>query len=510
MSFTPLPDLQTGQVLSAEALNRLRRNAEYLYALEAFGQPVFRMVPGGSNSSTTTGIWQGVMRHWSANLGYSVRVQGTPGASPSFVIQIEIASVWTTVKTQGSLAADTTYEGAIDLTAVAGLTKGSVYPVRVNSTNAIVEINRLFTYGSLPAAQGGYEWQAWGSFADGTVPTAAELNRFANNLNYLHDQLAGPWTPTHAAMGALLSKTDYADLGDDVDRLPTNSIWTGWVQHRADYIAYQIGGRGHDSNALNEHPVSIVLTDPDTSAPPVTTFANPLGIAYDWFGGNILWGSANTRPPADPDTDTTGDFLTDPFASGAPLVVRPYLARISTSTDNDLVTPDTPLDSLVKGEWYQIRCMRHDFGATGSELIDAACQIVYEVGGTPDPTGWTNITAFAHGDYVDGTSSALANLKANIDLLKTRIDDYPHLLCPYGDDLYFYRRGNVLLWGGTNVTLYYVKGRWPNRGLSASSVSLGTETGVGVFDLRSLTGNVIGGYYYLVGDTDLWAFEVLD
>lgn len=508
MSFVTMPDLQTGQVLSAESLNRFRRNAEYLYALEAFGQPVFRMVPGGSNSATTTAIWSGRMRHWSANLGYSVRVQGTPGASPSFTIQIEIASVWTTVKTQSGLAADTTYEGAVDLTAVAGLTKGTIYPVRVNSTNAIVEINRLFTYGSLPAAQGGYEWQAWGSFADGAVPTAAELNRFANNLRYLHDQLAGPWTPTHAAMGAALSKTDYANLDDDVNRLAPQSIWTGWVQHRSDYAAYQIGGWPADSAALNDHPVSIVYVNPNTAAPPVATFGNPLGIAYDWASGNILWGSANTRPPADPNTDTTGDFLTSGYVANPPHTVRPYLARISTSTDNNLATPGFPLASLVKGTWYQIRCMRHDFGGTGGQNITAACQVVYEVGGTPDPTGWTTIAAFTHGEYVDGTSSKLANLKANIDLLKTRIDNYPHLLCPYGDDLYFVRRGDVLLWGGTNVTLHHNKGRWPERGLSESTITLGTETGVGVFDLRSLSGHVHGGLYYVTG-TNVWALEVL-
>jgi hypothetical protein len=146
MGFITMPDLATGQVLSAEALNRYRQNAEHLFALEAFGQPAFRMVPGGATGATTTAIWSGVMRHWSSTLGYSVRVQGAPGATPSFVIQVNISGVWTTVLTQGALAANTTYEGTVDLSAVAGLVKGTVYPVRVNSTNAIIEVNRLFHY----------------------------------------------------------------------------------------------------------------------------------------------------------------------------------------------------------------------------------------------------------------------------------------------------------------------------------------------------------------------------
>jgi len=502
MGFVGMPTLVTGQVLSAEALNRYRRNAEYCFALEAFGQPVFRVVPGGTTTSTSTALWSGRMRHWHSTLGYSVRVAGAPGAGPSFTIQVEIAGVWTTLVTVSGLVTNTTYEGTVDLSAVAGLVKGTVYPVRVNSTNAVVEVNRLFTYGSLPAAQLGYVWQAWGSFADGIVPTAAELNRFANNLNYLRDQLAGPWTPTHATL--LISgmpSISYADFGSDGNRNTPSSGWRGWVNHRSDYLAYQVGGwipvsGGHDQT------ISVVIANPNTAAPPVATIANPVGIALDAnpFTPPIhyLWG-----------TDPAGDFYASDATANPARTVRPYLTRISTSTNNNLTTPGTPLSALTRGSWYEIRYMRHALNPDySSEAVDGAFQVVYEVGGTPDPAGWVNVAAFAHGDYLDGTSAKLADLKANIDLLKTRIDNYPSLLCPLGSALYFVRRGDVLLWGGTNVILHWNKGRWPTRGLSESTTTLGTNAGTGVFDLRALSGNVHGGMYYLTG-SNVWALEVL-
>jgi len=491
-------------------LNRIRINSELVYSLESFGQPAFRVATAETGADVT--VWSGVLRYWGTTLEYRIRVGDTVSGTPSFVIEVEDvpgSGTYTAAVTTSGLVANTTYVGTASLTGLA-LTKGTVYKVRVRAVTADLEVCYLATRTS-PT----YTWTAFASLADGTVWTPAQWAILRNNLLYLYDQLAGAWTPTHADLGSPIATTPYADLGDDAKRNDPETIWRGWIQHRADALAYRLGGWATGPGINSDQPICLVYCDPDTSVPPVVTFANPLGIAYDYAFGNLLWGRANTRPPSSPghdaNADTTGDFYATAYVSASqPHTVAPFLAQISTSTDDDLVSPDTPLDSLSKGTWYEIRCMRHEHNsAANADAFSGACQIVYEVQGVPDTADYSPIDAFAHGEYVDGTSSDLATLVANLTELKTRVDNYPSLLCPIASDLWFYRRGDVLLWSGNDVTLSYTPGRWPKRGLTASSKSLGSTSGTGVFDLRSLSGHAPGQLYSLSGNS-IWALEVFE
>lgn len=495
-TFQTMPALVAGQVLTAEALNRYRENAEYLLALEAFGSPAFRVARGGATGATTTAIWSGVYHHWGTTLGYGVRVASV-GASPSFVIQMEIAGVWTAVATQGSLTADDTYNGTASLTGL-GLTKGTVYPVRVNSTNAVIEVNRLYSYGSLT-----YSWQAFAATTNGTVWTTAEWGALRNNLLYLWDQLAGAWTPTSPIT---LTAITNGGISGDAGRLPDATPWRGYLHHRSDYLAYQIGGQAHDTNATSGAILVPSLSQVTATSPTTYNTGKAVGFLYNAGSANKY---GDYPPVTGTDNDNTaGAFTISGYAANIGHQHQPYLTQISTSTDAIPAT-SYPLSGIARGTWLEARLSRVDGNA---ELYDATLLALFETAGVPDLTGWVSLAAFAHGDYPIGAGGKVADLVANCTELKARIDNYPSFLIPYTASAYFVHRSDVLIWSGTNVTLSYTQGPWPARGLASQTITLGTSATPATFDLRSLSGLEYGGLYWLTesnsaGDT-LYAYEV--
>lgn len=494
-----MAEFADAQVLSAEAFNVLEANAEAVLSYEAFGMPVFRV---------TYDSWDGVMIHWSATLGWSIRAV-TPAAG-SFVVQIENpfgSGTWQTLATQAGLVDNTTYSGTADLSAVApALVKGTPYRLRVRPTSSGIEVNRVFHYGSLPVDQGGYVWTAPGSLTDGTVWDAAAWNALINNLRYLKDLVAGPRAPTRAALGMVASS---ASLGPPFDarRRPDDTPWRGYFNHRlADNVAYQIGGwpAGPGDTNGGRANLTIVRVDPST-APPTYGDWGSLGAYYeDPTPGLFAWGD---DPPKFRGANRSGTLWIDGFVTSPPHKVLPFLGSISGATDNSGPPGSSDLTGIPRGEWLEIRLNRHD----SSQVYTLIMEALFSVRGEPDLTGWTALSRLQHGDYVDGTSAVLANLVANLAELKTRCEGFPHLPVETGyDHYYWYRRGDILRWAGSDVVLHWTRERWPARGLSESTLRLGTSLTGEQFDLRGAGGLVPGGMYYLTGSGEVWGLELLD
>lgn len=524
MTWTDLPALQTEQVLTAEHLNGLIANAEYLYGLEAFGACVFRM---------TRGAWSGHMLHWSKWLGWEIRVTElyADPAACSVIIQIDTNrdGTWaTTILNQTPIAATGTLTGTFDLSSL-GLTKGVVYAVRVIPTNVAIEVWQLSHHGSLPSAQGGYEWQTMSmALANGNVPTAADLGVWRNNLLYLRDQLGGPWTPTQpldVANGAGLNQIFLAGAPTThiypASTDPTYFPWVGYVNHRSDYLAYRIGGYVDNASGFTDpHPIDLLYDHRQVGA----CEAFPFAADFTDNSQRVRWNGSVWTSSYDGSRATTGQirYVEDRLAYLPSSTNAVDLAGAGTDKTNTtwnaasggLVT--NTLSHLAKRNWYEIHIARHRWiaGNTPTNNAWALLNYVFEVQGLPDAqegaNTWAAMTPLAHGDYPDvSAGQTLKKLDDNlVNILKPRIEDYPFLLCSNTPqtDKYFYRRGDLLLWKGTNVVLYYTKEPIPTAGQTQTLVSLGTTADTAAFDLRSLDMKV-GAYYYLVNAE--YAFELL-
>jgi len=494
MQFHRMPAFQSGQLASAEALNTLLANADFLLWQEAWGLPAFRVA---------IDTWDGWMRHWGSHLNYAIRTESPAGGS-SFQIAIEVpvdSGTWADVISVGGLVHQRTYRGSVSLTG-SGLVKGTFYRVRVRKTGTVtLEVNRLFQTGSADRA-----WTAPASVANGLVWTAAEFNRLRSNIFYLYDLLACGRPPTHATLSMALGNGGLS--GSDESRNPSATAWRGFTQLRgADWLAYQIGGRGASRADTSGALLNAGLVRKDeTTDPPTLVATSGVGVYYNAFFTTYAWG--DDPPLGDINDNLAGTFQVGGYFNGQPMEVLPKLARIGTSTDA-VPAAGFPLVGIPREEWVEVRVARHD---GNGESYDGAIQLVQAVRGAPDLTGWQAVAPFAHGEYLDGTAGQkLDALVDNLALLRSRIEGFPLLLPAQGPDLYFYHgAGPILRWIGSNVILHWIKGVWPKRGLKEQTLSLGTSGEWAAFDLRGADGLVPGGMYYLSGDTNLCGLEVFE
>jgi hypothetical protein len=485
-----MPAFASG-VLAAEAMERLRQNQDYLFSMEAYAAPMFRAVECWAESATdrVCAVWQ--MRHWSKWLTGYVECIGVAGGAASFKIQIHDGTGWFDAYNVAGVTATTFYTvTAVDLTGGtwSALVKGSVYQVRLVATNCHLRVHRLYHYGALPASKGGYDWYTHNaSFLTDALAAAsvgAELNGWITNLNYLRDQLGGPWAP--------ISQRTYPHHG--VGGYPARYSF----RHRGGYFAYQGGGKHHDTNS-----------------------------------GTGSWGPAIESPAATFNTiGTLGATYYDSEFVVPGYGVAGYTDRLS---ENRYIGSGTSsLGALTPGTWYTLAFGRR----IGSGTVDGFVAAVAQTGGEPSTSGWTTVPAFAEGELVSLLAGTpFRKFHDNLATLKTRIDDYPHMLYEYQTqaendagaipadtsvvtqkEQHFIRRGDVVAWRGTNVKLRYSTKRVP---LEASprhrEVELGTSASAGaaesLLDLNSLEELPYEGDYMLdalgTGRDLVWAFELL-
>lgn len=501
MSWVNLPELTTDAeftaVLTAEHLNRLRTNQEYLYSLEAFGAPVFRLGSYTAGNAEST-AWAGYLYHWLRTFRWQIKVisvDTSQGAGTYyFKIQIDwgdhtFATSTADIMQSSAVVAGTVYNSTGDLTVspaydglyAPGKGKGTVCKVRVQARNCAVEIQYLHTQDTLPAGRGGYDWLTLPALADGTVLSVAQWNVYRNNLLYLRDQLAGALAPTE----------EDQDLGVIDPEVP--APWRGFFQHRSDSLAYRIGGWPASDTNTWSYPVTPAVVVAGTRYP-IGQNRSDLAIG-DYYSGEVYTDGADRGnwPPPHKVEDRV-EYLPDSAARAT-----------------------NPMPALTKGTWYEFQVYRRgtsaDIQGGNVQPISLALNHAFEVRGVPNPTGWNAIAPFTHGEYPDGSmTSKLQKLGDNLTLLKSRINGYPSLLCsaPTGQgDRYHYRRGDVLVWSGSGVVLEYIQTPIPvGFGVTRQRVELGSNTGAAYLDLRALTDLPYGAYYVVIGAT--YTFEVIE
>lgn len=493
-SWQYLPAFQTGQILTAEAVNRLLANAEYLYALEAFGAPVFRVVNANAENTANAVVWSGYLRYAHRMIKDAIYVDtANVGGTGSYKLQIDTtgAGGWVDVYQRNTIAAATTYYDEHDITGSPtwdALTKGSIYKVRILASYCKLEILRVFTDTVLPTTKSGYVWQSMPNVSNGQVLTAADWNTYRNNLLYLRDVLAGPWTPVAEEQDTgAMSAVAWDQHGAAGNRNPPQTVVRGTVQHRSKYLATRHGGFPTDTSSLNGQYSRMTFN------------GYPIG----------------TRSITNGDTKWQGDVETDGWVGGQGAAIGSQAKKVEdrvidlTTSQNADGTANTNLTGLSRGTWYEVRLSR-GVKSNDGQPISGSFNYVFQVQGDPDPTGWNALAPVNHGDDVaGGIGSKLDLLQANLNTLKARVDSFPSLVSwDVAKNKYFYHRSPILLWQGTNVDLYYVRARIPvSAGTVQQKVTLGTSPVPAAYDLRALPDLPFGAYLYVVNAD--FAFEVL-
>jgi hypothetical protein len=243
IGWAPMLTRVTGEVVTAESLNRYAQNCAWLASQKSFGLAPFRTVRLAGDG--TARFW---FQHSGPTFHYRINVVGLDGGAWGIAVNgvtVKAASTDTGVRT--------TFGGGANETPVTltGLTVGSAYEVQViiggTGGSSDVRIEVLYTTG-VPA---GYTWTALPTVTNSTVLTAANLDILRTDLEFLRASLD---VPRNLCQGVIHQEEPYNDWtpGDSTEWRAgyhyaihgdtETTFWEGYAYHQSDTVAFAVQG----------------------------------------------------------------------------------------------------------------------------------------------------------------------------------------------------------------------------------------------------------------------------
>ena len=185
-TYPVIPEVVNGAVLGATTLNSYTRAARWLLGV-SHAPYIGERIQGGNRMGDWGTLWIGWAHHNGDTMHYRLWCQND-SAGKTWRVRIQVQgdnAAWQTpVELSGT---ETGFQlGSVDLTALSHLTRGKLYPWRIQAStddetyNTVCEPWRMWIADTITG------WQAPPSFANATIADAADLNIIRSNLSALH------------------------------------------------------------------------------------------------------------------------------------------------------------------------------------------------------------------------------------------------------------------------------------------------------------------------------------
>ena len=362
-SWTEVPDVATGDILSAHYLATLAANLNYVHGLLMGHEHVTAWYFGSDGTAPNTTIFEGAIWHQYRYLRYDCVVAGGE------TIQINVNSTLVATATPGAP------NGVADLNAL-GLSTGTFYDVDCVASGSGCYINELAQQGDSAVSP---TEPTFPTFTDGAVSDYADLNLIKDGIAWIKDRAAQPQLP-HIAR--LKSQRPGAWTEDEfVDNYILN--FRGTVRHRFNTLAWKT--IYHPANFSNKGKMQIRIRVDSASA----------GQYYD----------TKEKGEAYDDLTETGTITSLSGLSALDLALVEVYCRheLTTLTEKLPPTVDYP-------DWQENTIQYGDDNSAFGAVF------MYETSANAKIVSWTALPAWAHKDQPAKT--ALDKFKTDGDLLK--------------------------------------------------------------------------------------------
>ncbi len=360
-SWTEIPDLANGDVLSAHYLSLLTANMNYVHGLLMGAEHVTCWYFGTAGGAGTT-LFEGMIWHQYRYLRYDLTVP---------------AGVTATIKINDSVVATATNaspSGVADLLSL-GLSTGVFYPLVVTTNGDNTYINEIAEQADSSTSP---TEPTFPTFTDGATSNAADLNAIRDGIAWIKQRAAQPQLPHIARLNSQRPSTWVEN------DFPDNYIlnFRGTVRHRHNTLAYK--NIYYPANFWNQGKLQLrIRVNSGSGGQYYTTKAKQT--IYEGY--------------------TESGTISLSGLSALQLVPVEVYCRHEAATQTIKIPP-----SVAYPEWQEETITQGDDGSAFGSVY------LYETAEGAKISGWTALPSWSHKDQP--AKADLDKYKANGDLLK--------------------------------------------------------------------------------------------